>query len=407
MILTIDSVTHHGMGRAGDHLIPRALPGEVVDLSDDATARIVTPSPQRVKAPCRHFKTCGGCAMQHASDAFVASWKAGIVAKALDGHGMTTEITGVITSPAQSRRRARLSGRRTKAGALVGFHGRASDQIVAIPDCLLVTPKLRALFPALEALTVIAASRTTEVGLTITDTLDGTDVLIDGAREITSDIRRDVGIWAETHGVARVTWQALAGGTETVAQRSPPLIAMGRAKVTPPPGGFLQATMHGEAAILAGIQAATKGAHRILDLFAGSGTFTLPLADRAEVHAVESEAAMLAALDKGWRNAAVLHKVTTEMRDLFRNPLIGDELKGFDAAIIDPPRAGAAAQVAEIVTASLPIVVMVSCNPVTFARDARDARDLIAGGYRMGPVTVVDQFRWSTHLEVFATFTKA
>ncbi len=396
--MRIESVTHHGMGRASDGtLIPRTLPGEQVELLPDGTVRILTPSAQRVAAPCRHFKTCGGCAMQHASDGFVADWKIGIVAKALVGQGIAADIAGIETSPAQSRRRAKFAGRRTKAGAMVGFHARASDALVAVPDCQLVTPALTGLFPALEALTILAASRKSEIGLTVTESRAGPDVVVETDRDMTPALQSDLIQLAETYGLARLIWQG-----EAVVTRNAPVQRFGKADVTPPPGAFLQATKAGEVSLLASVNAMTEGASRIVDLFAGCGTFSLPLAERAEVHAVESDAAMLTALDKGWRMTPGLKKVTTEPRDLFRRPLLPDELKHFDAAVIDPPRAGAEAQVAELAKAKTPVIAMVSCNPVTFARDAKI---LIDAGYKIDPVTVVDQFRWSTHVELVSRFT--
>jgi 23S rRNA (uracil1939-C5)-methyltransferase len=178
---------------------------------------------------------------------------------------------------------------------------------------------------------------------------------------------------------------------------------IGRARVVPPPAAFLQATAHGQAALTALVRAAVPDARRIVDLFAGCGTFSLPLAEEAQVHAVEADPAMLAALDLAWRATPGLRRVTTEARDLFRRPLDAAELAGFDAAVIDPPRAGAAAQVAAIAQSALPTVAMVSCNPVTFARDAAT---LVAAGFRLGPVTLVDQFRWSAHVELAARLTR-
>jgi 23S rRNA (uracil1939-C5)-methyltransferase len=176
---------------------------------------------------------------------------------------------------------------------------------------------------------------------------------------------------------------------------------MGRARVVPPPGAFLQATREGEAALVTSVLSALQGASRVVDLFAGTGTFSLPLAEAAEVHAVEGDAAMLEALVKGWRGAPGLRRVTTEARDLFRRPLLPEELRRFDAAVIDPPRAGAEAQVAELARARFATVAYVSCSPASFARDAKR---LLEAGYRMAPITVVDQFRWSPHVELSTRF---
>lgn len=394
----IQDMTHHGMGRTEDGtLVPQVLPGEVIDLLDDGTARILTPSPDRVSPPCRHFKTCGGCAMQHASDDFVATWKTGIVERALSGQHLPKAITGIATSPPKSRRRAKLSGRRTKKGAMVGFHTRASDTLTAVPDCQLLHPRLTALIPTLEALTVIAASRKSEVGLTVTDSRAGADVMVETDKPLTPELRIVLAQFAQTHQLARLVW-----GDEPVVTISAPVQHFGRAAVIPPPGAFLQATAHGEAALVAAVSEMVKGASRVVDLFAGCGTFSLPLAERAEVHAVESEAAMLEALDRGWRGTPGLKRVTTEARDLFRRPLLEDELARFDAIVIDPPRAGAEAQIALIAAAKVPTVAMVSCNPITFARDARK---LVEAGYILHPVQVVDQFRWSPHVELVTRFT--
>ena len=395
----IDSITQHGMGRiTGGALIPRTLPGEDIDILNDDSIRIIRPSVHRVTAPCRHYKSCGGCAMQHADDAFVADWKVGIVQKALEGQRIDAPIRGIDTSPPQSRRRAKLSGRRTKQGAMVGFHGRATDTLVGVPDCKVLTPALAALIPVLEALTVIAASRKSEVGLTVTDSVVGADVVVETDRPLTEDLRVELADFVQKHRLARLVW-----GDETVVTITPPLQRFGAVQVTPPPGAFLQATAHGEAALLAAITEISAKSGRIVDLFAGCGTFALPLSVHAEVHAVEAEADMLVALTKGWRGTPGLKRVTTEARDLFRRPLLPDELARYDCAVIDPPRAGAEAQVAELAASSVRTIAMVSCNPVTFARDARK---LVDAGFTVDWVQVVDQFRWSTHVELVSRITR-
>ncbi len=399
-MLRIESLTHLGMGRVSDgrSLLPRVLPGEEVDVAQDGTVRILTPSTDRVAAPCRHYKSCGGCAMQHATDSFVADWKKDIVAKALQARGLSPELRAIATSPAQSRRRAKLSGRRTKKGAMVGFHTRASDNLVEVPDCQLLTPALINSFPALEALTVLACSRKGEIDLTVTDATLGPDVLVTTDKELTSQLRVELAALANQHGLSRLVWN-----DEPVVTINPPAQDFDGTSVVPPPGAFLQATKHGEQALLAAVEEITQKAGRVVDLFAGCGTFTLPLAARAEVHAVEGEGAMLDALDRGWREGHELRRVTTEKRDLFRRPLEADELRHFDAAVIDPPRAGAEAQIQTLASSEIKTIAMVSCNPVTFARDAKV---LVDAGFAMPWLQVVDQFRWSPHVEVVASFTR-
>jgi 23S rRNA (uracil1939-C5)-methyltransferase len=232
----------------------------------------------------------------------------------------------------------------------------------------------------------------------VTDSEAGPDLHIDTDKPLTEELRLSLPEVAREAGLARLVW-----AEEIVAELEPPVQRMGRARVVPPPGAFLQATAHGEAALLDCVTGAVAGAERIVDLFAGCGTFSLPLAERAEIHAVEGEAAMLAALDRGWRGAPGLKRITTEPRDLFRRPLLPDELARFDAAVIDPPRAGAQAQVAALAASHIPVIAMVSCSPASFARDAKT---LVEKGFEMGPVTVVDQFRWSPHVELATRFTR-
>ncbi|QEW22842.1 23S rRNA methyltransferase RlmD [Marinibacterium anthonyi] len=397
----IERLGHQGDGIApGPVYVPRTLPGEVVEGRREGDrlvdARIVEPSGDRVAAPCPHYKACGGCALQHASDGFVAGWKLDVVRHALQAQGVETEFRDVITSPAQSRRRATVAVRRTKKGAMAGFYGRASDVITEIPNCRLLAPELIAGLATAEALARVGASRKGALAVTMTATRNGLDVSARGGKELDGPLRIELAGLAQDCDLARLAWE-----DETVATRMPPEQVFGGVPVTPPPGAFLQATREGEAALLAAVDEITTGAKRIADLFCGSGTFTLPLAHRAEVHGVEAVPEMLAALDRGWRHAQGLRRVATEARDLFRRPLMADELRRFDAVVIDPPRAGAQAQTEAIADARVPVVAAVSCNPVTFARDARC---LTEAGYRLRWVQVVDQFRWSTHVELAAAF---
>lgn len=406
MIVTVDRLGHLGDGVAtgpdGAIFLPHMLPGEVVegDLLDGKflNPRIITPSVNRVRPPCVHARTCGGCLMQHAADGFVADWKLGIVKGALAGQGISTLFRPIVTSPPRSRRRATLAARRTKGGVLLGFHARASDTLVAVPLCQLLHPDLIATFPALESLVRIGGSRSSEMTLTVTRSLAGPDVVVSGAKPADATLQMDLARLAEAQGFARLTWNG-----EMVALRAQPMQRFGRALVAPPPGAFLQATAEGESALLHAISLAIGSARKLTELFAGVGTFALPLAERAEVHAVEGDAAMLAALDKAARGTEALRRVTVEVRDLFRRPLEPDEFKGVEAVVIDPPRAGAEAQTHALAAAKIPVIAAVSCNPVTFARDAKI---LVNAGYSLDWVQVVDQFRWSSHVELAARFSR-
>jgi 23S rRNA (uracil1939-C5)-methyltransferase len=403
VIVTIDRLGHLGHGIApGPIYVPGTLPGEVVEGTPDGDRlidpKIVTPSPDRVKPPCRHARACGGCQLQHASNAFVARWKQQVVETALAGQGLTADFLPLVTSPPKSRRRATLSARRTKSGVLIGFHARASDTIAEIPDCQLLHPGVLAAFPGLQALVLAGGSRTTELSLQVTLTRGGPDVVVIGGKPLDGALRMDLARLVETHGFSRLTWDG-----ETVALRDRPALTMGQATVVPPAGAFLQATAEGEAALLHAVRHALGPQKRVVDLFSGVGTFALPLAETMEIHAVEGDAAMTKTLDLAARNTPNLHRISTETRDLFRRPLEPDELLTFTGAVIDPPRAGAEAQSATLAASKIPVIAAVSCNPVTFARDARA---LIAQGYRLDWVEVVDQFRWSTHIELVARLSR-
>ncbi|NPD15407.1 class I SAM-dependent RNA methyltransferase [Xinfangfangia sp. D13-10-4-6] len=407
MQLVIDRLGHLGdaiaTGPEGAVFVPGMLPGEVVEgvLSGDRLtgARIVTPSVNRVKPPCQHAKSCGGCQLQHAADGFVAGWKHEVVAQALRLQGLEAPLAAEVeTSPIASRRRATLSGRRTKSGVQLGFHAKGQELIIAVPGCKLLHPGIIETFPALEALVQFGGSRTAEMQLQVTLSAGGPDVVVTGGKPLDAPAQMELARLAERFAISRLTWDK-----ETISQREAPVLRLGPARVEFPPGAFLQATFEGEEALVRAVKASVTGAKRLADLFCGLGTFALPLASDASVHAVEGHPALTAALEKAARNAHGLKQITTETRDLFRRPLEVDELAKFDAVVIDPPRAGAEAQCQRLAQSKVPVIAMVSCNPVTFARDSKT---LIQGGYQLETVQVVDQFRWSVHIELAARFTR-
>ncbi len=394
----IKRLGHKGDGITDDGLlVALTLPGEEITGTPQdgriTDPRITTPSPDRVRAPCSHFRSCGGCSLQHASDAFLAAWKTDVVATALAAQGLQTTMRPIHVSPPYTRRRATLAGRRTKKGALIGFHARRSDTIVAITDCHVLHPDLLALIPVLEEITRLGGSRNATLGFALTHSATGVDCKVTGGKPLDESLRLKLPQYVPHF--ARLSWE-----DETVFTTTPPAQTFGIATVTPPPGAFLQATPDGEAALVAAVRDAVGDARRVVDLFSGCGTFTLPLADHAAIHAVEGDAEMIAALDKGVRHSTGLKSITMATRDLFSRPLLPDELAKIDAVVIDPPRAGAEAQVAEIAEAQVPRIAYVSCNPSTFARDAKV---LVQAGYTLNWVQVVDQFRWSPHVELAAS----
>lgn len=396
-MIRIEKLNQSGLGVATDgKCYERVLPGEEIESQPDGTAKILTPVSTRVSPPCRHFKSCGGCILQHASDQFVQDWKVQVFERAMQARGLKASIRSTHVSPPSSRRRAGLSAKRTKKGAIVGFHKKGSDELAETPDCRLLSPSILAGWPAFEALAKCAASRKSEVKITVTDTLNGLDIHLETEKKLTADLRISLAALAVEHDIARLTWN-----DETIVTRRPPVQSFGNAYVAAPAGAFLQATREGEQAMIAAVCEAARGAHKIADLFSGAGTFTLPLAKNSQVHAVEGEANMLQALDQAWRSARGLKRVTTETRDLFRRPLEPDELALFDHIVIDPPRAGAKAQIETIARSSVASLTMISCNPVTFARDSKT---LIEAGFSLEWSEVIDQFRWSSHIELVGNF---
>lgn len=389
-------------GENGPVYIRYALPGETVTAARrkaraDMIA-VVTPSPRRVEPPCRHFGACGGCALQHLDIGAYNAWKRAKVVDALAGAGIDAPVAPIVPCVPATRRRVTFAGRHTAAGMLLGYHEALSHQIVDIAECPIARPEIVAKLDELRGLAAILAAGSAPFRMTVTATASGLDIaceetggLADAARLAAIDLVRRAGF-------ARLS---VAG--EVIVAARPPVVMFGTIAVEPPPGAFLQATMQAEHAMAALVTAHLAGAKRLTDLFSGSGTFALRLASRAAVHAVEADAASLAALDRAARFADGLRQVTTERRDLFRRPLLARELERFDGLVFDPPRAGAEDQSKQIARSAVPRVAAVSCNPVTLVRDLAI---LVAGGYRVVSVTPIDQFLWSGHVEAVALLEK-
>jgi len=384
-----------------DQFIPFALPGEAFEGAFEKgrfKGKRLKDSADRIAPVCAHFGMCGGCTLQHASDDFLAGWKAEIISRALSAQGLSAPFRALSTSPTLSRRRATFSARRTKKTTQVGFHKRGSAEMFQIEQCHILKAEILAALPACHALAGLGASRKGEIKISVTHSATGPDINVSDAKLLDGPLRARLAALANEFNLARLGWNS-----EQIADRTRPVQPMGAANISPPAGAFLQATAEGEAALVAAMKEAVLGAKRVADLFAGCGTFTLPLAAHAEIHAVEGEADMLKALDAGWRFAQGLKTVTTETRDLFSRPLVPLELKHYDAVIIDPPRAGAKAQMEEIAASDISLVGAVSCNPVSFARDAKILTD---AGFTLDWLQPVDQFRWSGHVELAAKFSR-
>lgn len=401
---TIARLGHRGDGvaetSAGLVFIAGALPGEMVEAERHGERAHLTavlgPSLDRSAPFVPGAAICGGCGMAHLSLPAQLAWKRDLVRDALAAENIEAEVGETIDAHGAGRRRASFHARRDATGVRVGFMAARSHDIVDLAehDCPTLSAALKPAVPAVRALATTLASIGKPVDAVVTATANGLDIDIRGTGKLAEPLRLALVRLAEKHDLARLSLHG-----ERLVERRPPLLRFGRAELVLPPGGFLQATEAGEAALAGLVTAGVGSAKRIADLFAGSGTFALRLAESATVTAVEADAEALAALDRAARHTPGLKKVTVERRDLFRRPLMPAELQKFDAVVFDPPRAGAEAQAWQLAAARVPRIVAVSCNPATLARDLRI---LLDGGYRLGAVTPVDQFRHSAHVEAVA-----
>jgi 23S rRNA (uracil1939-C5)-methyltransferase len=406
--LWIERVGARGDGvAAGPVYAALTLPGERVRASvagDRAEfTEIVEASAERIAPPCPHFGDCGGCALQHWAHAPYLAWKVEQVRAALASVRIETKILPPFASPPHSRRRLALHARRLGARAAVGFKARRSWRLVEIGVCPIADPRLEAALPALAELAAPFFEHPKSAPtLHVTLTETGLDIDVTGVERraggLSADARVTIAERAAALDFARVT---LAG--EVLYQARQPIVRLGQAMVPLPPGAFLQAVPAAEAAMAAFVAEAVGDATQVADLYCGVGTLTFKLAETAAVRAIDQSAAALRALDAASGTLSGLKPITTEARDLVRRPLLAADMKRLDAVVFDPPRAGAAEQAREIARSAVPLAVGVSCNPATFARDART---LVDGGFVLRTVLPIDQFLWSPHVELVGVFSR-
>ncbi|OCP00310.1 MULTISPECIES: class I SAM-dependent RNA methyltransferase [unclassified Ensifer] len=396
-------------GTDGPIYAPFTLPGEIaalaVNKSHGTLISLKEPSAERVEPRCRHFGpdgvngTCGGCTLQHASDALYHGFKRDLVIAALKSKGLKPEVAPLITAEPGQRRRAVFTARKTEKELLLGFNQAESHHIVAISECPITSPGIVSRLATIAKIGAAIAVNAEPFRITVLETLSGLDLSVDGIKKLDDrERRRTVEAVLGERGIARVSLNG-----EIIVEPVKPVIDFGGVSVLPPPGSFTQATAQAEEAMAKLVLDHLGKAKRVVDLFAGCGTFALRIARKARVHAVEGEDKALKALDFAARNTQGLKPVTVEKRDLFRRPVMAQELKVFDAIVFDPPRAGAEVQCHEIARSGVKKVVAVSCNPITLARDLSI---LTAAGYRITSVTPIDQFLWSAHVEAVVTLEK-
>jgi 23S rRNA (uracil1939-C5)-methyltransferase len=402
-----------GIGAQGDGLTatrlyaPLTLPGELVRARISGERAEVTEvleaSPDRVPAPCPHFGDCGGCALQHWASAPYLTWKQDQIRQVLGREGIETEILAPFAAGPGERRRLALHARRVDGRIELGFKARRSWRLVNLEVCVIAHPSLVAALPSLRKLAApFLENPKSAPTLHVTWTGSGLDVDVTGVERrsggLSTAARTRAAEAAAAGDIARVT---LAG--EMLYQSRLPVVRLGPALVALPPGAFLQAVPAAEAAMAEVALAALEGANKVADLFCGVGTFTFRLAQKASVHAADSSAAAVQALIAATGTATGLKAITAEARDLTRRPLLAMEMKKLDGVVFDPPRAGAAEQCGEIGRSKVARVVAVSCNPATFARDARI---LVDAGFTLERVKPIDQFVWSPHVELVGVFVR-
>ena len=400
--LSIVALDAHGQGVAANGaIVPGALPGEraLVRLGANRAELVETLSaaPERAEPICPWYGRCGGCAAQHMSASLYRRWKRGLVVEALRREGVEAQVGELVDAHGAGRRRATFHARFPHGQAdEVGFMRAHSHDIIAIDHCPLFSPGMAGAIAAARAVSRDLRGLMKPLDIGVTATLDGLDVDLRGPGPLERTEAQKLVRTADALDLARVSNHG-----EVVIERRAPRVRFGEAIVKLPAGGFLQATEAGETLLAEFAERSLAGSKRIADLFSGAGAFALRLARGREVFAVDADAAAVAALARAAATTPGLRKIAAETRDLFRRPLRSDELAAFDAALIDPPRAGALEQARALAASALPLVVSISCNAATFARDARI---LIDGGFQIEAVTPLDQFRFSPHVEIVAVF---
>jgi 23S rRNA (uracil1939-C5)-methyltransferase len=383
----------------GPQYVAFALPDERVEAGVDGLPRLLSaPSPERRLPLCRHFGVCGGCVAQHMGEPLYAEWKRDGVVGALRRRGLEPAVAQLQRIAPGTRRRAVLTARRAGGRIILGYHRRKSLDLVDIEECPVLLGAIVDKFPALRALAAVLGAP--EVRLTVLATPAGVDVAAAAAgKPLREAAIAELGRIATQHGLARVTVEG-----EVVIACARPALRMGEVDVAVPPAVFVQAVQQSEEMMRALAVAALGKPRAVADLFCGVGTFTFALARQARVLALDSDAVAATALTSAARHAQGLKPIETRVRDLFREPLSVNELKGFDAVVFNPPRSGAHRQAHELAGSSVETVIAISCDPGTLARDMQL---LTEGGYATASVTPIDQFVYSAHVEVVAVLKRS
>ena len=391
MQVAIEHLNWRGEGVGEGQIFRNVLAGETIDT---ATGRIIQASAERIEPFCKYYEKCGGCQLQHWQQVPYQDWKKNLIVTALKKRGLEFPVAEILDAHGAGRRRVSLHVRREEGTVVAGFMAARSHDLIDIGQCPI-------LVPALQNSTDIArklGSRLGDCDVSLTAADNGLDVSIKAERKIADEqMPKLAGLVAELN-LARLTING-----NMVATRVMPVVSIGKALVQVPSGSFLQATKAGEESLASLVMNALDKVKSVADLFCGVGPFALRIAEKAKVTAIDSDKPAIASLSQAARLTTCIKPLKAEVRDLMREPLVANELKDFDAVVFDPPRAGAEAQARQLAKSNVKTVVAVSCDPASFARDAEI---LIAGGYKLKSLTAVDQFKWTSHVEIVGVFTR-
>lgn len=389
-----------GVARLGERavFVPYTLPDEEVRADGEgdrlSLVAVEKASPDRIAPFCRYYGRCGGCQLQHWREEPYRAWKASLVSEALKSRGIAFDVTDCLDAHGAGRRRVALHVRKRGAMVTAGYMEARSHTLLDIDHCPILEPALSGAFDIARAL----GAKLGDCDVAVAATLTGLDVSVKAERDVLVREHGNLAGFVTALKLAR-----LSVNGEVIATAVPPRLEIGKASVALPPGGFLQATALGEATLARLVVEALGKSKSVADLFCGIGPFAFRIAERARVEAYDNDRPAIAALNAAAKATSGLKPIAAAARDLFREPLVPNEMKELDAVVFDPPRAGAEAQARQLARSKVKTVVAVSCDAGTFARDAEI---LVAGGYALKDVTAVDQFKWSSHVEVVARFAR-
>jgi len=380
--------------------VPNTLPGETVQAEFSPTGaritKIIKKSPNRIQPFCRHFLGCGGCSAQHMSINYYTKWKIGIIEKAMKTRGLKTTVKDLIDAHGAGRRRVTFHGNKNKTGISAGFMGAKTNDILNIENCPVLSPNLETAINVSKDIIRMMPISNKSLDVLLTQTSTGIDCNIDGIQNSGQQFFSEISEITYKYDLARVTVER-----ETIIETRSPIICAGDSKIVLPPKSFLQPTKSGEEILIELVLRNTEGAKHVLDLYCGIGPFTLAIAKQTSVFSFDNDAMAINALTKAANNTLGLKPIKAEKRNLKVNPLLPYELDMFDIIVLDPPRQGAFEQIKQILLSKVNNIIYVSCNPISFARDASI---LVEGGFNLEPINPIDQFKFTSHVELLALF---